>query len=493
MARVKKAYKRTELVHRFIHTPDYMYDKDRGNYEVSCYKNVLVKGHVGLKGFTNWEASGDAKISWIDAVALINREHKYIIISTEYQPNCLEVRSAVPSDYKVFFSNRKLSDWHITSTGELEEVLKLHTEYCVDEYYRHNLVFFENLISNNNKLDWNRANFTDIIICGIGSRRRINKHTITYLRNTYKIQKYSWYKEDYNTDYKQWSYKHSSYITRPKLSADKVYRDKVFTASEKLKLYKQYQWTSKCYGEGISYNKYWEADGKPFSVEALKKFNKDFVNYDLSEYPNKTLLDALNNCLSIKKARDTAAFNHNCELSKQNYEKALIELKSRLNNKDLILNWMNGANSKAPIIEVNYWGFTVKSYYKKTGKWENKTARSYSSFDTVQLRINRIHKCVETSKNAVVPLTDAISLYRLYVKLTKNEYPKEDTTIRLEDRNFKVGIYNLRGMYYKTKVTDEGRVLDYKEWCIVVGCHHIWMDDFRTFMNHFKLNNLFER
>lgn len=492
MVRVKRAYKRAELVHRFIHTPDYMYDKDRGKYEVSCYKNVLVKGHVGLEGFTNWENSGDAKIAWRDAIALINREHKYIIINTEYDTNRREVRHAVPDDYKVFYSNRTLSDWHITSTGELEEVLKLHTEYCVDEYYRHNFVFFESLVSNNNRLNWNRANFTDISICGIGTSRHINTHTITYLRQTYKIQKYSWYKEDYNTDYKQWSYKHSAYIKRAKLSPDKVYRDKVFTASEKLKLYRRYEWTSNCYGEGISYNKYWEGDSKPFSTEALKKFNKDFVNYDLSEHIITDLLDGLNVCLHIKKARDIASFNHNCECSKQNYEKALDELKSRLNDKDFILNWMNGVN-EPQVLEATYWGFTVKSYHNKTGKWEYKTAKCYNSFDTVQLRIHPINrKCVETSKNVIVLLTDVISLYRLYVKLTKNEYPEEDTTIRLEDRNFKVGIYNLRGMYYKTKVTDEGRVLDYKEWCIVVGCHHIWMDDFRTFVNHFKLNNLFE-
>lgn len=492
MARVKAAYKRAELVHRFIHTPDYMYDKDKGKYGISCYKNVLVKGYVGREGFVNWEASGDEKMAWIDAVALINREHKYIIISTEYDTNYREVYHAVPNDYKVFLSNRKLSDWHISSTGDLEEVLKLHTEYCVDEYYRINLRFFESLVSDNNRLDYNRANFTDSSICESTSSL-INNNTITYLRQTYKIHKYSWYKEDYNSLYKQWSYKHSAYIKRAKLSADKVYRDKVFTASEKLKLYRRYKWTSNCYGEGISYNKYWEAEGKPFSVEALKKFNKEFATYDLSKYSNKTLLDALNDCLSIKSAKDTAIFYYNCELSKQNYKKALDEMKSRLNNKDLILNWMDGVNTKAPVIEVNYCGFAVKSYYNKTGKWENKTFRTYSYLDTVQLRLTRTKKeCVETSKGAIVPLCDAISLYKLYMKLTKNEYPNEDTTIRLEDRNFKVGIYNLRGMYYKTKVTDEGRVLDYKEWCIVVGCHHIWMDDFRTFMNHFKLNNLFE-
>lgn len=57
--------------------------------------------------------------------------------------------------------------------------------------------------------------------------------------------------------------------------------------------------------------------------------------------------------------------------------------------------------------------------------------------------------------------------------------------------NVKVGIYNLRFITYKDKVSDSGTPLGYKEWCIQIGCHALWLDDIEDFIKYYHLEDKF--
>lgn len=54
-----------------------------------------------------------------------------------------------------------------------------------------------------------------------------------------------------------------------------------------------------------------------------------------------------------------------------------------------------------------------------------------------------------------------------------------------------VGIYNLRFIIYKDKVTDSGINLGRKEWCIQIGCHSLWLDDVEDFIRYYHLEDKF--
>ena len=43
--------------------------------------------------------------------------------------------------------------------------------------------------------------------------------------------------------------------------------------------------------------------------------------------------------------------------------------------------------------------------------------------------------------------------------------------------------------YHKT---DDGKLLDKWEWCVVIGCHYIWIDDFMDFIKYYNLYDIFD-
>ena len=115
-------------------------------------------------------------------------------------------------------------------------------------------------------------------------------------------------------------------------------------------------------------------------------------------------------------------------------------------------------------------------------------------FSNTQLRLTNNRQTVNTSKQANVSLEDAIKMWKFYIAITKGRVGIEGQPIiiRLEDRHYNVGIYNLRAIQYNRKKTDDGKLLDKWEWCVVIGCHYIWIDDFMDFITYYNLYDIFD-
>ena len=70
--------------------------------------------------------------------------------------------------------------------------------------------------------------------------------------------------------------------------------------------------------------------------------------------------------------------------------------------------------------------------------------------------------------------------------------------VSFNNKNIKVGLYNLRFIHYCTKHTDNGKTI-YNEngkptldWLIQIGCHSIWLTDVLDFINYYKLEKDFQ-
>ena len=84
-------------------------------------------------------------------------------------------------------------------------------------------------------------------------------------------------------------------------------------------------------------------------------------------------------------------------------------------------------------------------------------------------------------------------MYKLYKGTTFNDNPQEGIMIKHEfnNRNIKVGLYNLRSIEFRQKQTDNHKLLDKWEYVVIIGCHHIWIDDFMSFVKYYNLEDKF--
>lgn len=50
---------------------------------------------------------------------------------------------------------------------------------------------------------------------------------------------------------------------------------------------------------------------------------------------------------------------------------------------------------------------------------------------------------------------------------------------------------NLRSIEFRQKQTDNHKLLDNWEYVVIIGCHHIWIDDFMSFVKYYNLEDKF--
>lgn len=84
-------------------------------------------------------------------------------------------------------------------------------------------------------------------------------------------------------------------------------------------------------------------------------------------------------------------------------------------------------------------------------------------------------------------------MYKLYKRTILNDNPQKGNIIKhdFNGKNIKVGLYNLRYIEFRQKQTNNGNLLDKWEYVVVIGCHHIWIDDFMSFVKYYNLENKF--
>ena len=136
--------------------------------------------------------------------------------------------------------------------------------------------------------------------------------------------------------------------------------------------------------------------------------------------------------------------------------------------------------------DLKYNTIAYKDCYIKNDyiQWYDSYYTLNNHFDNIQLKLKGDY--VITSKGVSVPLNLAIKLFnKLYVKY----FIDKTTDSVVFCNNINICCYKVRFIRYKEKVKDNGEPLGYKEWCIQIGCHALWLDDIEDFIKYYKLQD----
>lgn len=503
--RVRHCYPRRELYHQWIHNDKYVYSS-RTYATSGCY-DMLFNGVVSdyltrekiVEYWTGWRACS--------CIAIINRDSRRIIINTKYELQTRELIYSIPDNYQVFLVDDDIPNPNILSTGELEQALKLYARFLIKKFVKY--ILGESYLVLAGKLTIAHNNVDDLFKL----TNNVNHKPLEYFNNNlygdyhvdynfinaivdyYKLKKYSWYKEPFNDKItviggNSWGKEQRLVVNTPSLQ--QVITNKVFTKREKEHLKKSYFYGAYCRGNGISRNEIDVNWNKPYDKTVLEpRFKKANIDINLD---NRSELIYWQD--GIKLYSNTIAANIKAEVNRCLEISALNEAKARLG-----FNKINGFEVLTTF--RNYERIKCNNYieYKKyipphrkntLGTWTVGRVYEYRNlFKNVQLRMR--NDVIETSKYATVPLKSAIAMWKLYKSIINKHEWVENTNyiVRFDDKNIKIGIYNLRCIRYIKKKTDDGQVLDNFGWCISIGCHNIWIDDFMDFIKYYNLYDTF--
>lgn len=498
--RIKRSYPRHEVYHRWIHSPEYCYTNSNQRYSVSGFLNWLIVGDFG-KTYTKTSTEDDVIGSWRGwrkscCVAVINREKKQILVSLKYPKQSSELASAIPNDYEVFKTEEEIPRADILSTGGLSDVLHLYSNYLIEKFIERECSPFYACLTGKTR-NCSKNYYEVFSINPENKCWNIYTRIINFVKK-YKLKKYDWYKEASSKKvsiaiYKGWS---RDWINVYLPSLKQVVTKKILKPNEIDLINKKAFYTKYCFGKGISYKtveKKWNQPIAKEEFEKLASFIKHPMLWDNIEIKPATWNDGVKVVYKSILGHIDIVNTRNKELSDQYYEKALATVKEINKSKWSVKDWRDGKIVKNEKVEYRHW---LESY--KTGvlgKWVTCSLSTRDiSFSNTQLRLTNSKQTVNTSRHASVSLVDAIKMWKLYKVITKDIKGTEEDPImiRLEDRHYNVGIYNLRAIQYNQKKTDDGKLLDKWEWCVVIGCHYIWIDDFIDFIDYYNLYDLFD-
>lgn len=503
--RIRHAYPRREVYHRWVHSPEYVYVNR--TYQISGKGNYLFIGDIGKNRSTlSIEECVDVSTR---AFAVIDRETSRILISDRYPDFALELLFSLPDDYEVFRCHGSIPCHDILSKEYTERLCVTHLEYVIKEYTSHYLYSYYAALKGKNMLynDIDVDNTKENLKRCIGFRD--NDDILTFIKK-YKIKKYDWYNKTLDPYYKLIIHYPEYYsTTKIKLPTVKqLVTGTIFTKSQ-IELFKKKRFYTKyCYGRGISFkdvNKYWNKTIAPLNTDSTNDNNSYDLTYNQVKkffqvnkvYWNDNLyndsLATWNDYIILTKQEDDNRkykfIRENIEKSKQNELKAREELKKYVDT-DYLKCWRD---NKEPRVHkyVEYEKFIRPNYKRSRGSWTKiKLYLNYNNaFDNIQLKL--YNDTIITSNNASVSINEAIKCYKL-LQVCKEKHDKEGQNIfSFIDQHIQIGIYNLIEMSYIQKYKDKGELLPITTWLIRIGCHKIWLDDFENFVHYYHLEEQF--
>lgn len=503
--RIRHAYPRKEVYHRWIHSPEYVYVNR--TYQISGKENYLRIGDIGKERSTLLiERDVDCGFS---AFAVIDRATNRILVSDKYPVLALELLRDLPDEYEVFRCHGRIPCHDILSEEHTELLCKSHLEYVIRDYTSKYLYPYYATLKGKNVLH------SDITIDtskdAINSRIIIHKNDdiLTFIKK-YKIKQYDWYNKTLDPNYKLSVYYPDSYsIININLPTVKQFITGNIFNKKQIELFKKKRFYTKyCYGRGISYkdvDRYWNKTVYPLDTSSTN----DDISYDLTYEQVKKFLQGNSICwndnlynnslvtwndyiILTKEKEDKREANYireNVEKSKQNKLKAYEELKKYVGN-DYLKYWRDNITLNTRNY-VEYQKYITPNYINKRGTWvtEKLYVKTGYNFDNIQLKL--CNNNIVTSNNASVPINEAIKCYKL-LQVCREKHNK-DGQIRFSfvKQNIHIGIYNLIEISYIPKYTDSGAPLPITTWLIRIGCHKIWLDDFEDFVHYYHLEEKF--
>lgn len=477
--RIKHAYRREELYHRFIHSASYAYSP-KGRTQISCVGNYLVTGAIG-----KYQTIEDFEAQWVfnkeRAVAIIDRENKIILINESKTEHSYLVRHAVPNDYTIYSTHDAIPSIDVLS--DKYKCLLIHSTYLVD-------LFFNWPLSNFYRILQGKGYTLNINIDDVFNEKGLRYNDIIEFVNNNNIKKLDFYNKPLRFN-KSINYNTIKRIDVNYPTLKQIYNNRVFNQKEKLILNQRYFWTKYCFGNHVSFKDVVANWDKELDInQALSYLNKKFyVNPDWfteckvwQDYVEKTII-AINN--NHRKRLQEAI-----DKSSENYKEAIAKLKDLTDNDNTLFLW----RSRSPILTqtVHYRKFIPSRKRNEFGEWIDAcvTSTNRRLFSNIQLRLRQGKpNIIETSNGASVTLQEGVQMFKLFLDIRKrhpNEY-----VFTFEKHAIKVGIYNLRFIKYTQKRADVGTPFDFNDWLIQIGCHSIWMSDVINFIKHYNLEDIF--
>lgn len=498
--RIRHCYPRKEVYHRWIHDSEYVYSNQA--HAVSGKGNYLQIFDIG-----KYKTISDIEEGWSyhksRIVAVIDRDNKKIIISRKYDNNWQELFRAVPDDYEIFWCIDEIPCYDILTKDKREILCKVHLETAISVYTDYTLIPFYNVLKGKRVLHADINNLPDVHgYCNFSFKKK----SIDYFVKKYRVKRYSWYKTSLNPKFKLHNYyPHSwSTITIELPSIKKILTETVFTKYQKELFSKRYFYTKYCFGKGISFKdveNYWNVLLEP---SAAKDFFNKHKCYWQDDYNNgcKTWNNFVIRFNQVDKNRYDAYIEEQIRKSNENFLEAQREADLMLKGtrpvdlwRENNLKYLSSLSSKG----VKYRKFIRPTSKNKYGHWidEYVYAGRNFKFENVQLRLIKDKNLIETSKNATVPYDSAKELWRKFIIWINSNNVAENPYFSFNNKNIKVGLYNLRFIRYCTKYTENSKPV-YNEngkpildWRIQIGCHAIWLTDVLDFINYYKLEKDF--
>ena len=478
--RIKHCYKRSELYHRFIHSEEYAYSP-AGRYQLSCRENYLITGDIGYKSIDDYWFNINSRI-----VAIINRADKRILINSNMN-YIWELRRAIPDNYEIYFTIEKSLDKDVIKSKE--QCLKLHSAYLIYSL-TNNLSSFYRVIDNSSKVLHIDINEIPSLWC--------TKKIINFVKKN-KLEKCDFYNQvlidKLKIKYYKGYYINEIDVCPPTLK--QVITNTIFNKADRLKLEQVYFHTNYCYGYGIPFKDvvtYWNKTD--WSRKLANKYNRSNVCVELLDDTNITWNEWVKRTTNAILKNFEIEEKRCIEKSDKNREEALKELEKHVNNVASVNYWREYKTFGAGTTSVKYKYYKRSNKRNRLGTWIDDYATNYLRFNNIQLRKANTTKSIviETSNYATVTLDEAIKCWKLFTKL-KSQFEITnktcDAVYRLEDKNIKVGIYNLRSIKYCDKVTNLNKPLNRKDWVIIIGCHHIWLEEILDFIKYYHLEKEF--
>ena len=490
--RIRHCYPRQEVYHRFIHSNEYYYSNKA--HAISSKGNYLALGDIG-----KYNSIKDIEDFWYPCnkvFAVIDRENKKILVSHKYEYVLHELINAIPDDFEIFHCTGDIPIYNILSYENIDALAQIHLQHCIEIYTKTYLTSFYACCNGKKILHINIDSLIDLHkrISGYSKWLYYEYEQINKFVNKYGVKKRTWYKETLNPKFKLCIYYPNSwsYINIELPSVKKILTNTVFSNSQKDKFRKLYFYTKYCYGRGIPYN----------DVDVY--FNMPITNDKAIEYCNKrniylnpdwlvniyTWNELISKTKEIEDKANKKYIDEQIAKSNANYQAAVEELR-KLESEYTINTWREGRiNTRSN--SITYRKFNVPTRRGHIGIWTTAAVHSSSSnsktFANTQLKLEGT--VIRTSKNATVTLEEGIKMYKMFI-IGRNNNPNKTHWTTSDFGNVKVGIYNLRFITYRDKVTDTGTPLGYKQWLIQIGCHSLWLDDIEDFIRYYHLENKF--
>lgn len=511
--RIRHIFNAEELYHAFAYRDEYSICRSHatpmtaiydflfaGQYD--CVKHIKTRADAYdlIKGkrydYFNWSTC---------CIAVINRKDKVLVVSDKYLKHKWYIQRSLPdaSKWIILIYHGYITNPNIAKAKCRKQLVRKYFEHLIVQYVSSVLYKF-------------RLAYTDATYCGEYNKREYydERHTEALKRiaeavdilkpsktllNTHIVDKYG------RVYYNRYSWTASDIIKLDRKqipTINQILKHKLFDKEHQLIYDKKMLYSVYCRGTLVGftykqvdnlygttlyndklirkitnidggkvaewYNAY-PKDNKPKWHEIIRKFYKDYE--DAISKINKTNLDK-----SIKYKQE-----------------ANIKLAELNKHSDNVNNWRKGIVRKKVTITYKSW---VCSTISHAGYWRDIELYDFVLNNT-QLRL-KDNTTIETSRCCRVPLYDAIRLYNLFIVDTTRRYiveainsNKDNITINFDGFNIRCGNYKLNWFKYTNKVTDTNVPLNYKEWCICIGCHHIWLDDFIDFVHYYHFEKDF--